>query len=66
MSRVVHIAAEEDYAKGLDGKYEADGFMLNIHAPKNLMTGEGKPSAVAVAMVQSLNIRWAGNVSNFV
>lgn len=55
VSRVVHIAAEEEYTKGLDGKYEADGFMLNIHAPKNLITGEGKPSAVAVCKIVRVN-----------
>jgi len=44
-----------NYANGLDGKYEDNGFMLNIHAPKSLKTGEGKPSAVAVCKIVRIN-----------
>lgn len=55
ISKVLHIAADEAYANGLDGKYEANGFMFNIHAPKNLKTGEGKPSAVAVCKIVRVN-----------
>jgi flavin reductase (DIM6/NTAB) family NADH-FMN oxidoreductase RutF len=55
IGRVKHIAVQEEYAKGIDAKYEDDGFMLNIHAPKNLTTGEGKPSAVAVCKVVRIN-----------
>ena len=55
IGRVTHIAAEEAYATGIDGKYEENGFMLNIHAPKNLLTGEGKASAVAVCQVVRVN-----------
>ena len=39
----MHIAAQEAYAEGIDAKYGDDGFMFNLHAPKNLITGEGKP-----------------------
>lgn len=55
IGRVNHIAMQKEYAKGIDGKYEDSGFMLNIHAPKNLITGEGKPSAVAVCKVVRVN-----------
>ena len=55
ISKVVHIAADKDYANGLDGKYEDNGFMFNIHAPKNLKTGEGKASAVAVCKIVRVN-----------
>lgn len=55
IGKVNHIALEKGYSKGIDGKYEDSGFMLNIHAPKNLITGEGKPSAVAVCKVVRVN-----------
>jgi len=55
IGRVVHVAAQEAYAKGIDAKYGEDGFMFNIHAPKNLKTGEGKPSAVAVCKIVRVN-----------
>lgn len=42
IARVVHAAADEAYADGLDGKYGDEGFMLYAHAPKSLKTGEGK------------------------
>ena len=51
VGRVVSIAADEDYDKGLDEKYGPSGFMFNIHAPKNLMTGEGDTTAVAALSV---------------
>ena len=55
VGKVTHVAADEHYANGLDSKYEDDGFMLNIHAPKNLKTGEGKPSAVAACKIIRVN-----------
>jgi flavin reductase (DIM6/NTAB) family NADH-FMN oxidoreductase RutF len=55
IGRVRHVALEERYAAGIDEKYDSDGFMLNIHAPKNLVTGEGKASAVAVCRVVRVN-----------
>ena len=55
IGRVNHIAAEEQYATGIDGKYGENGFMLNIHAPKNLITGDGKASAVAVLRIARVN-----------
>ena len=55
IGRVRHIGAHEGYAKGLDAKYEEDGFMLTIHAPKDWRTGEGKPSAVAVCNTVRVN-----------
>lgn len=55
IGRVTRIAAEEAYAAGIDGKYGDDGFMLNIHSPKNLISGEGKASAVAVCRVVRVN-----------
>ena len=55
IGRVNHIAMHEEYAAGIDGKYEDSGFMLNIHAPKNLKTGEGKASGVAVCKIVRVN-----------
>ncbi len=55
IGRVRHIAMEEGYAAGIDKKYDEEGFMLNIHAPKNLTTGEGKASAVAVCRIVRVN-----------
>lgn len=48
VGKVSHIAAQEEYAKGLDKKYGEQGFMFYIHAPKNLQTGEGKASGLGV------------------
>ena len=55
IGRIKHIAMQQEYAGGIDGKYEDHGFMLNIHAPKNLVTGEGQASAVAVCKVVRVN-----------
>lgn len=55
IGRVNHIAVSEDYAKGIDGKYEDNGFMLIINEPKNLFTGEGQTNAVAVCKVVRVN-----------
>ena len=55
IGKVLHIAADEDYANGIDGKYGDDGFMMNIHAPRNLKTGEGIPSAVAACKIVRIN-----------
>ncbi len=55
IGRVRHIAADAGYANGIDGKYGESGFMLHIHAPKNLTTGEGQASAVAVCRIVRVN-----------
>lgn len=55
IGRVNHIAMQEEYAGAIDGKYEDQGFMFNIHAPKNLVTGEGQASAIAVCKVIRVN-----------
>lgn len=49
--QVRHITMEEAFAQGMDEKYEGNGFMFNIHSPKNITTGEGRPSAVAVMKI---------------
>jgi len=51
IGKVMHMSADEEYAKGFDAKYGEKGFMYNIHAPKDLLTGEGETSGIA-----SLNI----------
>ena len=48
IGRVTHMAMQAEYALGIDQKYGDKGFMFNIHAPKNLATGEGKTSGVAI------------------
>ncbi|HOP10260.1 MAG TPA: flavin reductase [Oscillospiraceae bacterium] len=55
IGKVIHIAVDENYAAGLDEKYGENGFMLYIHAPKNLKTGAGKPSAVSVCKITRVN-----------
>lgn len=55
IGKVNHIAMLKGFAGSIDGKYEENGFMLNIHAPKNLTTGEGQASAVAVCKVIRVN-----------
>ncbi|NSW91909.1 MAG: flavin reductase [Firmicutes bacterium] len=47
IGKVILIAADEGYSKGLDGKYGETGFMFNIHAPKNFLTGQGETSGIA-------------------
>ena len=46
--KVTHIAMQPEYALGIDKKYGEEGFMFNIHSPKNLVTGEGSASGIAV------------------
>jgi flavin reductase (DIM6/NTAB) family NADH-FMN oxidoreductase RutF len=53
IGRVKHIALQEEYAKEyIEGnageRFGDNGFMLSIHQPKNLATGEGKDSGIAV------------------
>ena len=55
IGRVSHAAMSEAYAGSIDGKYEDNGFMFNIHTPKNLKTGEGNASAVAVCKIVRVN-----------
>lgn len=52
VGRVLNIAVEEEFAHEIDGKYADDGFMLNIHAPKDLVTGEGNTTGVATLRVR--------------
>ncbi len=52
IGRVRHVALEEAYATEIlpgdaGEKYGERGFMFNLHAPKNLRTGEGERSGVA-------------------
>lgn len=51
IGRVRHVAALPAYAHGLDEKYGAEGFMLNINEPINLETGKIQPSGVAVCNI---------------
>ncbi len=53
--KVEHIAMREEFAKGIDGKYDDNGFMFNIHAPKDLLTGQGDVSGVAVMKIVRQN-----------
>jgi flavin reductase (DIM6/NTAB) family NADH-FMN oxidoreductase RutF len=52
IGRVLSMAADEEYAMGVDKKYSEDGFMYNIHAPKNLLTGEDDLSGIATLKVE--------------
>lgn len=47
IGRVVHAAVEAEHYR-IDRICGPDGFMFNIHSPKNPETGEGATSAVAV------------------
>lgn len=52
---VRHIAMEEAFAQGMDEKYGENGFMFNIDSPKSIVTGEGRPGAVAVMKIIRVN-----------
>ncbi len=54
--KVENIAVKEEFAKGIDEKYGENGFMFNIHAPKDLITGQGDTSAVAVMKIIRRNV----------
>ncbi len=51
IGRVLSIAVEEEYAKGIDRKYGEDGFMFNVNSPKNCFTGEDDSTGVATLQV---------------
>ena len=48
IGRVVNMACQKEYALGFDKKYTKEGFMFNIHSPKNLFSGKDGYTAVAV------------------
>ena len=50
IGRVTHMAVKEKYGEGIDARYGPEGFMFNVHSPRNLRTG--KPSPVAVASLR--------------
>lgn len=52
IGKVQHVAAEKDYAQGLDRRYGEDGFMLNIHSPQNLQTGAENTGALATLKIE--------------
>jgi flavin reductase (DIM6/NTAB) family NADH-FMN oxidoreductase RutF len=54
--KVEHIAMREEFAKGIDEKYGENGFMFNIHAPKDLLTGKGDASNIGVLKIAMENI----------
>ena len=56
IGRVEHMAMGEAFSKGIDEKYGEDGFMFNIHSPKDLLTGQGDASAVAVMKIVRRNV----------
>ena len=49
--KVEHIAMQEEFAGGIDEKYGENGFMFNIHAPKDLLTGQGNKSGIGVMKI---------------
>jgi flavin reductase (DIM6/NTAB) family NADH-FMN oxidoreductase RutF len=55
IGRVINMAMQEEYSKGMDEKYEEEGFMFYTGAAKNLLTGEGNKSAVTVCRVVRTN-----------
>ena len=54
IGRVLHAAAEEKFAHGLDDKYGPDGFMFNIHAPIDLITGEGNRGGIGTIKLERI------------
>ncbi|KUO69865.1 MAG: hypothetical protein APF77_17735 [Clostridia bacterium BRH_c25] len=61
IGKVGHIAMQEEFATGIEtgnagAKYGDNGFMFNIHSPKNLITGEGDASGVAVLKIVRTDI----------
>lgn len=51
IGEVINIAIDEDYARGIDKKYSAEGFMFNIHAPKNMHVDEDSQIAIAACNI---------------
>ena len=49
--KVEHIAVREEFSKGIDEKYGENGFMFNIHAPKDLLTGHGDTSGIGIMKI---------------
>lgn len=43
MGRVLHAAAAEGYMNGIDKRYGPEGFVFNIHAPRDAETGDRAP-----------------------
>lgn len=47
IGQVQHVSVEESYAAGYEKRYGADGFMMLVPAPQDLVSGEPGRSAVA-------------------
>lgn len=52
IGRVANIAIEEDFANGIDKKYSEDGFMFNVHSPRNHFTNQEDPVGVASVKIE--------------
>lgn len=55
IGQVQHISVDEEYAQGYEKRYGKDGFMMLIPAPRNLVTGEPKHSAIATVSIERLD-----------
>lgn len=51
VGEVINVVIDEEYAKGIDKKYTEDGFMFNIHAPKNMFANEDNISSIATCNI---------------
>lgn len=52
IGQVQHISVDEEYAQGYEKRYGTDGFMMLIHAPQDLKTGEPNQSAIATINIK--------------
>jgi len=52
VGRTLRAYVEEEYAHGVDAKYGADGFSLNVHTPIDLFSGRCDRCATATLRVE--------------
>jgi len=52
IGRILHAAISENYACGIDKKYDSDGFFFNIHSPVNVFTGRCDPFSIGTLKIE--------------
>lgn len=51
LGQVVHLSMAQSHAQGLKAKFGPQGYMFNIHAPMDLLTGEQAPTALGICNI---------------
>lgn len=52
IGQVQHISVDEEYSHGYEKRYGKNGFMMLVHAPQDLKTGEPNQSAIATINIE--------------